>query len=202
MATLGRDVERERRAALRSCGSCSHCCTVLRVDELRKAAGRDCEHQRGEAGCGIYASRPSICRGYRCLWLQGGLEDDERPDRTGGIVDLEPRGLGVQLSIREVRPGAFDASTALQAIAERHREQMPVRISDAVDVMNPDRPFRVLLAEGIEHRVAGEWTEVHRGGVFVERHRLGWAERGARKLSIWARLLSLRRSVSMQAPDR
>ena len=41
MAELGSDPERERRAASRTCGTCSLCCTVLRVDELAKPAGRD-----------------------------------------------------------------------------------------------------------------------------------------------------------------
>ena len=210
MATLGRDPERERRAAGRSCGACSLCCTLLRVDELDKRAGADCIHQRpafasalvdvatrgpadspddlpGDSpehavGCGIYETRPPICRGYRCLWLQGGLEDDERPDRTGGLVDLEPTGLGVRLAIRESRRGIFDDSPALQSIAERYREQMPVRISDAEDVSNPDRPFRVLLADGLEHRVQGERVEIRRHGVVVGNRRLPWAERWARRL--------------------
>lgn len=194
MATLSRDPERERRASERSCGSCSHCCHVLRVDELSKPAGRDCMHQRAPGGCGIHPSRPAICRAYHCLWLQGGLEDDERPDATGGVVDLESRGTDVVLAIREVRPGAFDASPALRAIAERYREQMPVRILDTDDLMNPDRPFRVLLAGGEEHRVAGDWTEVYRHGAFVERRRLGWAERWARRIDIAWRARRLRRA--------
>ena len=169
---------------------------MLRVDELAKPAGQDCPHQRGVEGCGIYQTRPPICRGYQCLWLQGGLEDAERPDRTGGIIDLEGRGTGVQLGIREIRPGAFDASPALQAIAERYREQMPVRISDTEDVMNPDRPFRVLLASGVEHRVAGEWSEVFEDGAFRERRRLGWAERLARRVGIWWRMRGLDRVTS------
>ena len=169
---------------------------MLRVDEIAKPAGQDCPHQRGEAGCGIYETRPPICRGYKCLWLQGGLEHDERPDKTGGIVDLESRGTGVQLAIREIRRGAFDASPALQAIAERYREQMSVRISDTKEVMNPDRPFRVLMASGVEHRVAGEWSEIFRGGAFIERRRLGWAERLARRLGIWWRKRGLERANS------
>lgn len=204
MANLTPDPERERRAASRSCGECSLCCTILRVEELAKPAGVDCLHQRsvgpdgrhpaggtratGAAspvgGCGIYATRPPICRGYRCLWLQGGLKDDERPDRLGGVVDLETTGIGLRLAIREARRGAFDASPALQAIAERYREQMPVRISDAEDVMNPDRPFRVLLADGIEQRIQGESMEIHRRGLPVETRRLPWAERLGRRLSI------------------
>ncbi len=182
MAELGRGPERERRAASRACGTCSLCCTILRVDELAKPAVRDCLHQRGAQGCAIHATRPPICRAYRCLWLQGGLEDDERPDRTGGIVDLETTGIGLRLAIREARPGAFDASPALQAIAERHRGSMPVRVSDTGDPMNPDRPFRVLLADGVEQRIAGDRIEVFRDGVRVETRRLPWLERGVRRI--------------------
>ena len=192
MAELSQDPERVRRAANRSCGTCSHCCTVLRVDELAKPAGRDCIHQRGERGCSIHATRPPVCRGYRCLWLQGGLEDDERPDRTGGIVDLESTGIGVQLSIREVRRGAFDESPALQSIAERYRNEMPVRISDAEDVMNPDRPFRVLLPDGEEQRVSGDRIEVYRDGQLAEERVLPWAERIGRRVSLWWRSRKLR----------
>jgi Fe-S-cluster containining protein len=164
---------------------------VLRVDELGKRAGVDCVHQRGQAGCAIHAERPSICRAYECLWLQGGLEDDERPDRTGGIVDLETTGIGLRLGIREVRPGAFDESPALQSIAARYREQMPVRITDAEDILNPDRPFRVLLADGVEQRLSGDRIEVFQNDVLVERRRLPWAERLGRRLSIAIRRLSL-----------
>lgn len=203
MAQLSADPERARRAAERSCGACSACCTVLRVDELAKPAGVDCEHQRrdcgGEdgdspsAGCGIHETRPPICRAYHCLWLQGGLEDDERPDRTGGIVDLEAVGAGVQLSIREIRPGAFDDSPGLQGIADRYRSQMPVRVTDTADLENPDRPFRVLLAGGREQRVAGDRVEVYEDGVLRETRRLPWLERAARRLSIWRRQRALQR---------
>jgi len=192
MADIGRDAERERRAASRSCGTCSLCCTILRVDELAKPAGRDCVHQRGVQGCAIHATRPPICRAYRCLWLQGGLEDDERPDRTGGIVDLETTGVGLRLAIRETRAGIFDESRSLQAIAERFRSSMPVRITDAQDPMDPERPFRVLLADGVEQRVAGERVEVYRAGRLVETRRLAATERLARWLALQWRAWRLR----------
>lgn len=197
MATLSPDPERERRAAERSCGSCSLCCTLLRVEELAKPAGVDCIHQclgpDVAGGCGIHARRPPVCRGYRCLWLQGGLEDDERPDRTGAVVDLEPAGMSVRLAIRESRRGVFDESPRLQAIAERYRDSMPVRISDAQDVLDPDRPFRVLLADGVEHRVEGERVEIRRRGVLMETRRLPWAERLGRRLANWWRARRLQR---------
>ena len=188
MAQLSDDPARASRAAERICGPCSACCTVLRVDELAKPAGRDCVHQRGEAGCSIHARRPPVCRGYHCLWLQGGRDDDARPDRTGGIVDLEPDGLGVRLTIRETRPGAFDASPTLQSIADHYRAQMPVRILGAGGFDDPDRPYRVLLADDVEHRIEGERTEVFRAGEHVESRRLPWAERLARRIGIaWRR---------------
>ncbi len=198
MAQLSADPARALRAANRSCGPCSLCCRVLRVDELAKPAGENCPQQMlGEAegagsGCRIHLERPAVCRGYHCLWLQGGLEENERPDQTGGIVDLENLGMGVQLSIREVSPGAFDASPALQAIAARHREHMPVRITDTRDLGNPDRPFRVLLANQIEHRVEGIETRVYCDGALQETRRLPLLERLARRISIARR----RRAVS------
>ena len=158
---------------------------MLRVDELSKLGGRDCVHQRGESGCGIHATRPQICRRYECLWLQGGLEDDERPDATRGVVDLETRGLQVGLLIHEAEPGAFESSVRLQAIAERHRASMPVRIRDSGDVLDPDRPFRVLLPGGIEHRIEGEWITILRAGEPLERRRLPLAERMLRQLQVF-----------------
>ncbi len=184
-------VARERRAASRSCGPCSLCCTLLRVDELDKRAGQDCVHQLGDRGCGIHPSRPSICRSYACLWRQGGLEDDERPDLIGGIVDLEAVGVGLRLGIRLRESGLFENSPKLLAIAERYRSEMPVRITDSEDVLNPDRPFRVLLADAVEQRVEGERIELYRDGVFVEVRVLPWMERIARNVSIWWRSLGL-----------
>jgi Fe-S-cluster containining protein len=197
MARLSRgpgSEERQRRAAARACGTCSLCCTVLRVDELGKSAGQDCPNQRGELGCGIYEIRPEICRSYECLWRQGGLEEDERPDLTGGIVDLESVGIGLRLAIRVHERGHFDRSPALQAIADRYRNEMPVRVSDAEDVMNPDRPFRVLLPDGLLHHVEGERVDIYRDGVLVEERVLPWAERWARRLSIWWRNHGLHRA--------
>jgi hypothetical protein len=175
--------------AERTCGDCSLCCTVLRVDALRKLGGVACVHQDvAGPGCAIHPERPGICRAYRCLWLAGGLEAGDRPDRLGAVVDLVSDGPTVRLEIREARPGAFEGSARLQAIAARYRRSMPVRISDVGDVLDADRPFRLLMPDGEEHRVAGEWREVVRASGETERLRLPWAERWARRA-----LLALRR---------
>jgi len=183
----------ESPAARRSCGECSLCCTILRVDELAKLAGADCTHLRSGAGCGIYERRPGICRAYRCLWLRGAFEESDRPDRLGAVVDFAPEGATIGLAIEEARPGAFDGSPRLQEIAARFRESLAVRIATAVDVMDPDRPYRVLLPGGAEHRFEGEVFAVFRGGRLVERRRMPWLDRRVRRWLLRIRSWRLRR---------
>jgi len=104
------------------------------------------------------------------------------------VLDVSSRvGLPL-LAIREVRPGVFDASPRLQEIAEACRVTMEVRITCADDVMDADRPYRVLLPDGEEHRIEGEQTTVWRSGEVVARERMPTVERWARRLMLaWQR---------------
>ncbi len=173
----------------RSCGECDLCCTVLRVDALGKLGGRRCTHQ-GEAGpgCGIYATRPGICRAYRCLWLQGGLRPADRPDRLGAVIDLSTREGPAYLGIRQLREGTFESSPRLREIADSFRETIPVRITRAEDAENASRPYRVLLPGGLEQRVEGEWVEEIRDGRTLARRRIPRLERGFRRIRLaWQR---------------
>jgi hypothetical protein len=171
----------------RACGACSLCCHVLRVDALRKLGGIDCVHQRAAGGCGIHASRPGICRAYACLWLRGGLRDDDRPDRLGAVPDLVTRGASTWLEIREASPGAVSASERLREIVEEFRRSMPVRVLDSADVLDPARRARVLLPGGEERVVEGEWTTLLRPGRDAERLRLPLGERWLRRVGLWWR---------------
>jgi len=166
----------------RSCGECSLCCTVLRVDELEKLGGIPCA-KLGPAGqgCSIHETRPSICRRYRCLWLQGQLEDGDRPDHLGAILDLLSEGGMPRLAIREATPGAFDRSPRLQELAARFRESMTVRITDTSDVLDDATAYRMLLPNGEEHRVEGDRTTVHHPDGRIELRRLPWIERQLRR---------------------
>ena len=177
----------EATATGRACGACSLCCTVLRVDELAKLGGTPCVHQRAEGGCGIHARRPEICRRYRCLWLAGALEEGDRPDRLGAVLDLASRGGFPELVVHEAAPGVFDASPRLREVAERYRASMPVRVLSSQGVLDPDRPFRVLLPGGEEQRIAGARIEIWRDGARVETRRASWLER-----TVWRGALALR----------
>ena len=190
---MEREIGGAAPASERACGSCSLCCTVLRVDELAKLGGADCVHQRTGGGCRIHDRRPGICRAYRCLWLRGHFEESDRPDRIGAVLDFVNHGGQLMLELREARSGSFDASPRLQELAERQRVSLPVRITDTDDVMDPDRPFRVLLPGGEEHRVAGERIEVHRPGRSLEVRRLPLLERLVRRVTLHLRSRRLSR---------
>ncbi len=185
----------------RTCGDCSLCCTVLRVDELGKLGGSDCVHQnRRGPGCSIHPRRPGICRAYRCLWLSGGLEAGDRPDRLGAVLDVVAEGPLIRLEIRERRPGCFDRSERLVSIADEYRESMPVRITDVAEVLNPSRGYRLLLPKGEEHRVKGDWTEIHKPGETVQRRRLPLLERIVRRISLAVQRVRLRRAMQRMPP--
>lgn len=54
----------------RSCGSCTLCCKVFRIQELSKPAGLLCSRSNIETGlCTDYQNRPSACRDFLCAWL-------------------------------------------------------------------------------------------------------------------------------------
>jgi Fe-S-cluster containining protein len=165
---------------------------VLRVDELGKLGGEPCPHILPEGGCGIYETRPRICRGYRCLWLQGGHEESDRPDALGAVLDFMTTGTDVRLGIQEARPGAFEESPRLHEIADGYRETGPVRVVEAGNVLDPDRPYRVLLADGHEQRVRGEWVAEYRFGEKQSEYRIPWIERIARRVALAIRGLRLR----------
>jgi hypothetical protein len=77
------------QVAGRECGGCSVCCNVLPIGtaELRKQAGVACKHCVKGGGCGIYETRPHVCRGYSCGWLtMPDLGDDWRPDKSGVFI--------------------------------------------------------------------------------------------------------------------
>jgi hypothetical protein len=200
IGTSGSD-ERGRAAARaadprRSCGECSLCCIALRVDELGKLAGEPCPKLGPNGGCTIHASRPPVCREYHCHWLEGGLEAGDRPDRIGGIVDFAPGGVALHMAIVEARPGAFDASPRLQAIARAQRDSLDVRVSDTRDVLDPDRPVRVLQAGGRELVLAGDRVRTFEHGRLVSDARLPLIERFVRRLQLRIQRWRLRRLAS------
>lgn len=179
-------------ATRRLCGTCALCCTVLRVDELAKPARVACGELCPQGpGCSIYERRPRICRTYECAWLRGSFGEEDRPDRLGAVLDLVFRADRLWLEIHEESPGAFARSDRLREIAEEYRACAHVRVSDADRAAHPDRPYRILLPDGIEQRVHGTRVELYRDGERIDSTEIGWLRRTAGRL---LRAWRLRRS--------
>jgi len=109
----------------RACGSCTACCHVLGVIALDKQRWSSCRHESG--CCAIYEDRPAGCKSYRCAWLDGKLNDDERPDMVGLIVDsgltrsFLPLWGDDAVNVREVFPGAANGAGLVDRLAEEGR---------------------------------------------------------------------------------
>jgi hypothetical protein len=93
-----------------SCGACTACCTLLPILELDKPSGTPCRHLC-EQGCGIYESRPDVCRNYLCAWRSHawfGSRPQYRPDKLGVMVSCQDTKDGWAITLWEVREGALD----------------------------------------------------------------------------------------------
>ena len=112
--------------AVRSCGSCRACCSVLGVRELEKPKWEACAHLC-KHGCGIYEARPGSCANYVCGWLGGayGANNSTRPDHLGVIVD-RPAPMGGQVLVREVWRGALAQRRVRELLIEAFRQGFTV----------------------------------------------------------------------------
>jgi hypothetical protein len=72
----------------KSCGSCTTCCTVMGVPELKKRPWDPCPHVTAGLGCGIYAERPAGCRTFICGWLlDPSMGPDLKPENCHVVFD-------------------------------------------------------------------------------------------------------------------
>ena len=72
----------------RSCGTCSMCCgPAMLIKVVEKPFGAWCRHcQPGNGGCGIYDSRPEVCRKFACAWVAGTLPDELHPLKVNAVI--------------------------------------------------------------------------------------------------------------------
>lgn len=79
----------------RDCGGCTVCCVwpTINKPEIQKQSGAACRHCTS-AGCGIYQTRPPVCRSYFCAWRTVDIFGEEwRPDKSGVLAYVETEGI-------------------------------------------------------------------------------------------------------------
>jgi hypothetical protein len=73
---------RQPLAPGKSCGTCTKCCTVMGVPELKKPPRVKCAHVIAGKGCAIYAERPPSCAKFICGWLlDPNMGEELKPDQ-------------------------------------------------------------------------------------------------------------------------
>lgn len=127
----------------RSCGECVACCTYLTIEapELSKPGMHHCKHQslpgpeetnllyytggNGCENCGVYGTleRPAVCAGYKCGWLVGLGNDEDRPDRSLILIDVDSeRHIGNALEAKPLADGQQDTDAGRATIRRMSRD--------------------------------------------------------------------------------
>lgn len=115
----------------RRCGNCTVCCSgVLRLEVEGNSIypGHPCRHRRG-VGCGIYTSRPEVCRSFVCGWLRGDspLPRWLRPDRSGIILlaaERRWRGVSVDVAVAAGHGARQSALRWLKQFSEMYQRPL------------------------------------------------------------------------------
>ncbi len=67
---------------------CGTCCTAPDIAALGKPVGERCGHLDGAGLCGIYATRPEVCRNYRPDGLCREVAAPTLAERVGKYRDI------------------------------------------------------------------------------------------------------------------
>jgi|SRR5579883_335043 hypothetical protein len=112
--------------AAKSCGSCTLCCTIMGVPELKKRPWEPCRHVSG-AGCTIYAERPAGCRSFMCGWLlDPGMGSELKPEKCH--VVLQERGeLHIVATCDPAYPDAWRAPHVISYLHSLAKAIAPTR---------------------------------------------------------------------------
>lgn len=130
----------------RSCGTCSLCCKLLRIDELNKPEGQWCSHcAPGRAGCLIYERRPKECQGFYCAWLTAADVGPEWSPLTSKMVLYsEGDGNRIAVHVEPSNPTAwrkepyYSQLKKWAALAAEQSQQLVIYIKRRVIVLLPN----------------------------------------------------------------
>lgn len=83
----------------RECGGCTLCCKLMGVEELNKPQETWCIHCDKGSGCKIHEKEnyPPSCKVYKCLWLQGIVPLEFRPDKVRAVVGTTEDGKNMAI---------------------------------------------------------------------------------------------------------
>ena len=153
----------------RRCGTCTLCCKVMTVEELRKPNGQWCPHCVKGRGCAIYSDRPNECLRFQCGYLLWpALGEHWLPARSKLVVAFKPDGKEIVVHVDPGVPNAWRAEPyyseirSLAGHATRTAYTIFVQIGRRMIAVFPDREVDLGVVAGDEviaiHEVTGPGT--------------------------------------------
>jgi hypothetical protein len=123
------------------------CCKLPHIEELEKPAGRWCRHAVTGKGCGIYESRPQICRRFYCQWMiEPDLGPGWKPDKAKFLMSIDPSNEAVlRVTVDPAFPDAWTKPPFLAGIKDWVAREATlgrfaiVQIGSRVRAILPDR---------------------------------------------------------------
>lgn len=112
------DIADTAAPAGRTCGSCTLCCKLMGVPELKKPPARWCASCDQGTGCTVYAERPPSCRNFQCFWLMDeNFPEEFRPDRIHALAAFNDTPDSCVLHVDPAKPKAM-RSAEVQALTD------------------------------------------------------------------------------------
>ena len=133
---------------MRSCGSCTLCCKVLGIDEIKKPRNEWCPHCEKSKGCKIYLERPSECRNFECLWLRmEQVPEALKPQKCKVVLSAEFEGARISAYVDDTFPTAWREKPVLAYLRtlsnskfkETKNRQVIVRVGKRAIAILPDK---------------------------------------------------------------
>jgi hypothetical protein len=145
----------------RSCGTCSLCCKVYSVEELKKPRGKWCVHSGRRGGCTFHAQRPFVCRQFFCSWrLDPNLGPEWKPEVCRFVLSADGAYQALMVTVDPGMPRAWKREpyySMLKRFSEvffRQDKKVMVSIDGHITVILPDRDVPLgLIRPGEEIRI-------------------------------------------------
>jgi hypothetical protein len=137
-------------ASARSCGTCTMCCKVYRIDDLAKPAGKWCPHCAIAQGCKIYDDRPQQCRAFDCVWIQDeAMAPDWKPEISKIVFSVYPATRFIYGQVDPGSPFAWQKEpylSGLKAWSERllqERRHLLIFVGSNATLIMPTGPVPI-----------------------------------------------------------
>lgn len=130
----------------RSCGDCTMCCKLIKVDALQKPQGTWCQHCNPGKGCRIYEKRPQECVDFFCGYMTSPQVGEEwKPVHSKIVLLTDVGGKRITAFVDPQRPDAWRAEPYYSTLKKwarltgAYQKQVRVAVGKRLHIILPDK---------------------------------------------------------------